>query len=69
VKLQCEICGRKEYRHEDYGYRVGYYEEDIRVGGRNATYKVCTKCNRCIIVENDHTWKTYRKGKSTYLPE
>lgn len=48
-KPQCEVCGRKEGRHEEFGYRIGYFEETLSVGGRSVTYLMCTRCKRMTI--------------------
>ena len=66
-KIKCSICGAKERRDPELGYRAGYYKIDLPIAKRKVTYQVCSKCNRCFIAPEEiglnfeNGPKSYRK--------
>jgi hypothetical protein len=55
-KIKCSICGGKEGRDRELGYKIGYYKIDLPISGRKISYQTCSKCNRCFIDEEGVTF-------------
>lgn len=50
----CRVCGRKKGVSKEFGYKIGYYETTLKIGGRATVFQICSKCNRCFIKDNTH---------------
>lgn len=70
-KPQCRVCGKKEGRHDEFGYRIGFYEVDFTVGGRVTTYEMCTKCKRLFIKGGNglERFENNTRRRIVYIPE
>lgn len=71
TKPQCEVCGKKEGRHDEFGYRVGYYEETFNIGGRSVTYQICTRCKRLVVKGGSRDFNGFGSGpkRTVYIPD
>jgi hypothetical protein len=70
-KPQCKVCGRKEGKHPEFGYRVGFYEDDYTIGGRSDTYRICTRCKSMSVKGGAREFNGFTNNakRIVYIPE